>query len=134
MKAKLIMISSAIGLAIAGLALTFIPQETAKLLNIPNQQLTLAALQLLGGLYLGFAMLNYMTSNYMTRNTIIGGIYGRPLVLANLVHFVTGYFALNDLDTSSNIKVITLTYVIFAFSFAYLLATHPSKIKKVAHK
>lgn len=129
MKAKLIMISSAISLAIAGLALTFIPQETAKLLNIPNQQLTLAALQLLGGLYLGFAMLNYMT-----RNTIIGGIYGRPLVLANLVHFVTGYFALNDLDTSSNIRVITLTYVIFAFSFAYLLATHPSKIKKVAHK
>lgn len=129
MKAKLIMISSAISLAIVGLALTFIPQETAKLLDIPNHQSTFAALQLLGGLYLGFAMLNYMT-----RNTIIGGIYGRPLVLANLVHFVTGYFALNDLATPSNLKAITLIYVLFGFSFAYLLATHPSKIKKETNK
>ena len=125
MKAKLIMITSALSLAFAGLALTFMPQETAQALNIPNQHLTIASLQLLGAMYLGFAILNYMT-----RNTIIGGIYGRPLVLANLVHFVTGYFALNDLATPSNIKVITLIYVIFAFSFAYLLATHPSKIKK----
>jgi hypothetical protein len=129
MKAKLIMIGSAIALAIAGLALTFIPQETAQALNIPKHQVTIVALQLLGGLYLGFAILNYMT-----RNTIIGGIYGRPLVLANLVHFVTGYFALNDLATPSTIKVITLCYVLFAFAFAYLMATHPSKAKKVAHK
>src|SRR4051812_21278282 len=46
-------------------------------------------LQMIGAVYLGFSMLNWMS-----RGSSLGGIYGRPLVMANTLHFTVASLAL----------------------------------------
>ena len=81
------MTASALVMGALGLAATFLPQEIAAYLGAST---TLPLLiQILGALYLGFAMLNWMA-----RTSLIGGIYSRPVASGNLVHFVVGALAL----------------------------------------
>ena len=48
----------------------------------PTARILIVFVQTVGAAYLAFAMLNWMS-----RGSTIGGIYGRPLVVANVVHF-----------------------------------------------
>jgi hypothetical protein len=69
---------SAIAYAVMAIPLIFAPDEMAARLVPAGSPLVL---QLLGAALFGFAMLNWMS-----RGIRIGGIYGRPLVVANLAH------------------------------------------------
>lgn len=128
MKTKILMVATSIYLGMVGFGLTFIPQEIAGFFNAGTNRTFILTLQVLGALYLGFAMMNWVA-----KNSMIGGIYNRPLVLGNLLHFLVSAFALlktvGKYAESQFIIIITITifYSIFALSFGYFLGTDPIK-------
>ena len=130
MKTNIVMISSALFLGIIGIFLSFFPNEIAEYLNIEPNVITMLFLKILSALYLGFGILNWLA-----KGTLIGGIYNRPIVIGNLMHFGTGAIVL--VKVVSNIQIhseififLTAVYVIFAIIFVYLFKTNPSKIEK----
>lgn len=130
MNTKILLISSCIFLGISGAILTFIPDEIISSLSITTNSISTVLLQLLGALYLGFAMLNWMT-----KESLIGGIYNKPLVIGNLMHFGVGAFALIKLVSkiqihSELIISLAIVYAVFAILFAYVSRTNPSKVEK----
>lgn len=121
---------SAVFLGIVGLVLTFLPKEILEYTQVEINPMSFLILQVLGSLYLGFAMLNWMT-----KNNLIGGIYNKPLVVGNLAHFFISSFALIKIvgqfsDVMYTI-VLTLTviYAGFALGFGYVFKTNPSQVK-----
>ncbi|WP_239023038.1 hypothetical protein [Pontibacter mangrovi] len=122
MNTKLLMTISAVTMGMAGLVLSFLPQEVASGLGVPEA--AAVVLQVLGALYFGFAMINWTA-----KANLIGGIYSRPVALGNLAHFVIGALALAKLavkDTSlSYLWVAALIYSVFAILFAYVFFTTP---------
>jgi hypothetical protein len=124
------MATCALFLGINGIGLTFLPEEIAGYLKMPLGQAPILILQILGSLYLGFAMLNWMA-----KNNLIGGIYSRPLVLGNLLHFLVSSFALIKITLRpegnfGTILTLTIIYVIFAIGFGYVFLTNPAKLDK----
>lgn len=84
----------------------------------------------MGALYLGFAMMNWMA-----RSSIFGGIYNRPIVIGNFMHFGVGALALvkaiRNIETHQEIIIaLLIIYSIFAVSFAYVFKKNPSKNSK----
>lgn len=67
MKTKWLLSSSAVLMGLLGLAGTFIPEEISNILGIDPLPITLILLQIIGGLYLGFAMLNWFTRSALDR-------------------------------------------------------------------
>ena len=65
-----------------GIAASFFSHELLRLAGAAVQTPTVLLMQVCGALYVGFAFLNW----YL-RSFVIGGIYNRPLALANLLHF-----------------------------------------------
>jgi len=130
MRTKILMISSALFLAIIGILFSFLPSEITEYLNIEPNVITILFLKILSALYLGFGILNWLA-----KGTLIGGIYNRPIVIGNLMHFGVGAIAL--VKVVSNIQIhseiiifLTIVYVIFAMIFAYVFKTNPTKIEK----
>lgn len=126
MKTKPIMISSSIFLGILGISLTFIPDEIVSSLSVTSNPISTLSLQLLGAIYLGFAMLNWMA-----KGTLIGGIYNKPIAIGNFMHFTIGGLALIKIITEINayteiIIFLTVFYVIFALLFVYVIKTNPT--------
>lgn len=123
MKTKWLLISSAVVMGLLGLAGTFIPEEISNVLGIDSSPITLILLQIIGGLYLGFAMLNWFT-----RSSLIGGIYNKPVVLGNLIHCVVVFFALlRQLMEQFDfiIVIMTLVYLGFAIWFILVMRSNP---------
>lgn len=89
MQTKIMMTFSAAVLAALGIAFTFLPEELAVYLGSETELLFVILLQVLGALYLGFAMLNWMA-----KGSLIGGIYNRPICIANFAHFFIAAMAL----------------------------------------
>lgn len=130
MNTKILMIISAIILGIMGLGLTFLPEEISGAIGMDTNQGSLLTSQILGSTFLGFAMLNWMT-----KNNLIGGIYNRPLIIGNLVHFLVSSFALIKivLDLENQIGIIitlTIVYSVLTLCFGYVFMSNPSKIAK----
>lgn len=118
MNTKIVMISSCIFLGALGITFTFIPDEIISCLSVTPNPISILSLQLLGALYLGFTMLNWMA-----KESLIGGIYNRPIAIGNFMHFAVGALALikiiTKIHTHSEI-VISLTAV-YPFSQYYLV-------------
>jgi hypothetical protein len=126
MNTKLIMILSALFLALAGVGLMFFPQEISTYMGIGANTYFALVIQILGGLYFGFAMINWMA-----KGTLIGGIYNRPLVMGNLAHFFIGGVALvkvvlANVNMPIVIWVLAGIYSLFAILFALLFNRHPN--------
>jgi len=123
MKTKWLLSSSAMMMGLLGLIGTFIPEEISEILGIDSSPISLILLQIIGGLYLGFAMLNWFT-----RSARIGGIYNKPVVLGNLIHFVVVFFALvRQLAEQFDVLfvILTLVYLGFAIWFALVMRSNP---------
>lgn len=117
MKTKWLLSSSAVIMGLVGLAGTFIPEEILKILGIDPTPVTLILLQIIGGLYLGFAMLNWFT-----RSALIGGIYNKPVVLGNLMHCIVVFFALiRHLAEQFHFLLLILTFIYFGFAVWFTL-------------
>ncbi len=78
---NLLLTASAVVYFAAAIPLLFAPDEMLAFAGAAPSRLDAALLQVVGSAVLGFSMLDWMS-----RYTRIGGIYGRPLVVANLAH------------------------------------------------
>jgi len=126
MSTKPVMIASALFLAIVGIALTFVPQEIAAFAGMGFTKIYQLQLQILGALFLAFAMLNWMA-----KGAIIGGIYNRPIAIANFTHFFIGGAALvkaiaGNIHLHYAVWVLAALYAIFAILFGIIFQKHPS--------
>ncbi len=122
---KIILGSSAILLAFSGLALTFFPDVLAESLELPDRSSVMLLIQVIGAMYFGFAMLNWMS-----RRGLIGGIYNRPIAIANMTHFMMVGIALTKLMLSQAslpqvFWLVTTIYVVYAVIFGWLLFRTP---------
>lgn len=130
MNTKIIMTLSVIFLAGIGILFSFLPNEVMDYLSIESIAITRLFFNLMSALYLGFALLNWMA-----KGTLIGGIYNKPIAIANLMHFGVGAIALvkvvSNIQTHPEIIIsLTIVYVIFALLFAYIFLKNPTKTEK----
>ena len=126
---KTLMIISAIFLAVNGFGFTFFPNEISVLLTNDDNHFFILILQILGALYLGFSYLNWMS-----KNSLIGGIYNKPLLIGNLLHFFSASMALIKLafKFENNLQLIlsyTIIYCLFTLFFGYVFFTNPFLFK-----
>ena len=123
---RFVMGASALVLGALGLAATFLPQEIARYLGASAAVAWPLVIQVVGALYFAFAM-----QNWMAKDSLLGGIYNRPIATGNLVHFTVGALALvkgalaNPADTA--ILSFTAVYALFAIAFAKIFFTSPVK-------
>jgi hypothetical protein len=83
--------------------------------------------RLIGALLLGFAALNWLA-----KEMVVGGVYGRPVVVGNLAHFVIGTLASLRAAAGGDslaIRAVTGVYAGFAVWFGIVLFTRPSEAK-----
>ncbi|HUR83649.1 MAG TPA: hypothetical protein VM733_23040 [Thermoanaerobaculia bacterium] len=111
---RIVMAASAVVMVLAGLACTFAPQEL--LAHIGASAFPPVAVQVAGALYLGFAMINWMA-----KDSLIGGIYNRPVAVGNLLHFASAAIAL----LKAQAWIAAVVYAIFAIAFAKIVFTSP---------
>ena len=115
------MASSAIFLALLGLALSFLPMEIAGYITPEPAKPILWILQLLGALYFAFAMVNWMA-----KGAAIGVIYNKPVAIGNFTHFTIGGLVLvkgiaGQVDVHPIFWVLTILYTMLAVSFGIIL-------------
>ena len=117
MNTKSLMTLSAIILALIGISLIFLPKEILEYLELSVSETLQLLMQIIGSFYFAFAILNWMS-----KGSIIGGIYNRPIAMANLTHFVIAGLALikgilANPSFSYVIWLIAIIYSIFAILF-----------------
>lgn len=104
----------------AGVALIFASAELLAAAGAAATPFERGAAQLLGAALFGSGMFVWMQ-----RHSRIGGIYGRPLVVANFAHTLTASLALvalgRELGFSPPLAVAAAVYGILAVAFGALL-------------
>ena len=125
MNTKLLMTLSAMILALIGTSLIFLPNEILDYLELSVSETLQLLMQIIGSLYFALAILNWMS-----KGSIIGGIYNRPIAMANLAHFVIAGLALikgilANPSLSYVIWSIAIIYSIFAIFFGIVAFKHP---------
>lgn len=117
---------SAASMAILGLAASFLPQEIAARAGAAGNSAAVLLVQVIAGLYLGFAILNWSV-----RDMAIGGIYNRPIVIGNLLHFTSAGLALlrgvAGGDRPAGLVALTCLYCVFAVWFGVALFRSPTR-------
>jgi hypothetical protein len=125
MHTKTLMSLSALWMAMLGLIALFLPQELLAHYGFAQDRHAAMFIQVFGGAYLGFAMLNWMA-----RHNLIGGIYSRPVAIGNLSHFMVAALTLlkavmSGSARTSEMIAVSLVYTIFATWFALVAFGHP---------
>lgn len=123
MHTRALMSASAALMALLGLAGSFLPEETLRLLGSEVNSPTIILVQVTAALYMGFAILNWTA-----RGSVIGGIYGRPVTLGNVLHLaVVGALLIKAAIVHQTIGVALFAagYTLFAVWFGLVLFTHP---------
>ncbi|MES2416564.1 MAG: hypothetical protein V4541_00165 [Bacteroidota bacterium] len=129
MNTRFLMMMSAIVMAIVGIACSFFPGELLNYLGLildPGKILVLIV-QILGALYLGFAILNWMA-----KGNLIGGIYSKPVALGNFMHFLISALALiKYFMAHPDQEIIIIPAVIYAaLAFCFGIVTFGSPVLK----
>ena len=125
MTTRALMVTSAALTGAAGLALLFAPGEVYRLAaGAPAPAATEGALQLWAAALLGLGAVDWVG-----RGIVLGGIYGRALVLGNLAHWTIGALvalrALFDHPGLPALWIVTEVCGALAFLFAGVLRRHP---------
>lgn len=117
---RILMTASAAFMALVGLSVAVFPHEILRYFGAPIEGFPVALMKIVAGLYFGFAILNWMA-----RGNLMGGIYSRPVGIANLVHF--GAIALVLLKrlpgapAPTEYGLIAGTNAIFATAFGFVV-------------
>ncbi|MBT8101286.1 MAG: hypothetical protein KJO82_16135, partial [Gammaproteobacteria bacterium] len=88
---------------------------------------TVLLIQMMGALYLGFAILNWAA-----RGVIIGGIYARPLALGNFLHFaMVGVMLIKAavVHVAVPLAISAAVFSAFAIGFGIVLFTVPRAVR-----
>ncbi len=107
MNTKYLMVSSSVFLGLLGLLALFVPEELLKMLNLPFTSPLPVLIQLLGAMYLSFALMNWTA-----KENIIGGVYLRPISIANFAHFMIGALSLVNYLFSNGANLYLLSVAI----------------------
>ena len=83
MYTRALMSISALFMGLLGLGTLFAPGEILGVHGTTPDNATMLLIQMMGALYLGFAILNWTA-----RGVLIGGIYSRPVAIGNFWHFL----------------------------------------------
>lgn len=120
---RMILTISALVLAAAGGIALFAPDEMARAVEAMVSPSLSLAIQLIGSGLLGIAVLDWMS-----RGNRIGGIYARPVGIANLLMFMTAAFSIGKAANVGALPawgwagcVITGA---FALAYAWLVFAH----------
>jgi hypothetical protein len=128
MHTRLLMTATSVVLALAGLLTLFIPESLLALLGVPATETSALLVQLLGSLYFALAILDLTA-----KGSRIGGIYARPISLANFAHFMVGALVLLKFQLSNASPValwgVSSLYGIFAVLFAWLVFVYSGVAK-----
>ena len=128
MNTRLLMRASAVFLGVLGAAATFLPQEILARAGGAPVGFSVELVQTTGALYLGFAMLNWMA-----QVNLVGGIYGRPVTIGNLVHFTIAALALLKSvlagQRAEEVIVAAVAYTAFAILFAAVAFGRPPRAR-----
>ena len=120
MNTRFLMVASSLALGAAGLALSFAPVEVLGLLHVAAPEPLPVLGQLGGALYLAWAF-----ANWTAKDSLIGGIYARPLSLGNCLHFLVGALALGKYEFAHGwhgpLVAVLAVYAIFAAGFSWLV-------------
>ena len=121
MSTRLLMSVSAVVMGLGGGACLFAPDE---ILTATHAGGSPSVLQLLGALFFAFAMMNWTA-----KDSLIGGIYNRPVALGNLTHFTIGAISIVKMAAAGALPhavwVVAIVYVLFAVAFARVFFTSP---------
>lgn len=123
MNTRILMTASALVLALLGLPCIFAPDAVLKELTGGTSAAAELLVQVTGALYLGFAGLNWMG-----RANLIGGIYGRPVAIGNLMHFLVAAIALLKFayaTPSAPMWALAAAYAILAAAFGLIVFGNP---------
>jgi len=125
MNTKSLMTLSAMILALIGISIIFLPKEILEYLELSVSDTLELLMQIIGSFYFAFAILNWMS-----KGSVIGGIYNRPIAMANLTHFVIAGLALikgvlANPSLSYVIWSIAIIYSIFAILFGIVAFRQP---------
>lgn len=122
---RIILMANAFILGTIGVILNFLPYEILSYFDNAPSAANAVFLQILGAAYFGFAMLNWLSKGIRT-----GGIYNRPLTVANMAHYAIGAFALlKFVETTEDVSFLyllaLLVYAIMTILFLSLLVKTP---------
>ena len=123
--AKIFLVSHSLTTGLIGFTFLFLPKNLIQQLHLSYSPMLEYILQLLGGLYLGLAMLSWMS-----RGQVIGGIYNRPLIMANFMFLLIGTLSMlkaSALILSTGVLgwFLAAYYLVFTISFTLLLFRSP---------
>ncbi len=106
------MITSGILNGILGIVFIFLPQEIGRWLGMSSPTgAGVLALQLLGAALFGFGLINYVG-----RNAILGGIYGKPILLGNMVfHFIAALELIRYIFEADRYGFLLVAAMLYAF-------------------
>lgn len=120
MNTKILVTSTSLILALAGIFTLFAPDVLLSALDVQVTAQLSVLVQLLGAFYFSFALMNWTA-----KDSAIGGIYARPVSLANFSHFFTGTLLLVKYLLSNKfslpILLVSILYAIFAAVFYWLV-------------
>jgi hypothetical protein len=120
MNTKTLMTVSSLLLAAAGVCALFAPDAVLSVTGAPVTPELSLLVQLLGALYFGFALMNWTA-----KDSAIGGVFARPVSLANFGHFFTGALLLIKAQLSQDFNLpvflVSVVYIVFAVLFYWLV-------------
>lgn len=120
MNTKILMTTSSLILAAAGVSALFVPDIVLSLLNTSVTAPLSVMVQMMGGLYFAFALMNWTA-----KDSAIGGIYARPVSLGNYSQFFIGAILLIRYQLSHEFNIFVfimlVLYTIFAVLFYWLV-------------
>lgn len=127
MNTKILMMTCSLVLGLAGIFALFAPDVLLAMFGAPLADPLSVLVQLMGALYFSMALMNWTA-----KDSAIGGIYARPVSLANFAHFFSGTLLLvkHVLSSEFNVSIVLMlvVYAIFA-SFFYWLVFRATGIK-----
>lgn len=124
MSTKLLLSISALILGLPGVFLLFAPDIALASLGGISDPTALLLVQIAGGLAVALGM-----NNWMARGTVMGGIYGRPLLVANLCAFFTAGLSMakapEPLVGQPVVVALAIVLLLCGLAFGRLLFVHP---------
>ena len=122
------MSTSAVFLAVLGLATSYMPDKVLGIHGTVPDMPTMLLIQMAGALYLGFAILNWTA-----RGVLIGGIYARPVALGNFLHFAMVSVMLIRAAIVHGVMQLAISaavFSVFAIWFGLVLFKPPTRLSQ----
>lgn len=124
MNTRMLMGASGAAMVGGGIAGTFLSHEILVGIGVNATGVIPVVVQLHAALLMGFGALNWMA-----KDSLIGGIYNRPVAVGNLLHFATGAITLIKVVAAGPVPMpvlaAALLYALFAAGFGLVVFRSP---------